>query len=448
MTFPNIEKMQKWLGVILVFLLPLQTRYIFNDPTIGGAPWEEGRISLYAIDLVFLAFAGAHLWRCRFRNFGRCAPLTALFITFVLSLIYALRPDLGIVRLVRMLEGMICFVLILRMTPSARRVLMGSWLIAGIIQSFLALTQFSMQEFPASKWFGLAGLDPGVLGTSVVETTVGRFLRAAGTFPHPNMLAGFLVLGILLSAKCYRHCTHPTQRLIAAIGFFVQQLGLFFTFSRSGVVAWGLGALTLMTHFVYQWTLSQKTPVRKLWQAPVVVAVVLVMWVGLGLQFSDLVTTRIILGTRLEQQSVVEREGSIQDAVQLWLRHPWVGNGIGNATATIAQFRPDRTAYQLEPPHNIIALLLLETGLIGLAVALLLWGQLLWSVLQKPLRTVSFAGLVSMGMLMFLDHYFWTQASGILMFWIAAALFHPSLIREKEKALDKMNVSAKMGTAV
>jgi len=35
------------------------------------------------------------------------------------------------------------------------------------------------------------------LGTYVVETGAGRWLRAYGSFGHPNMLGFFLVLGII-----------------------------------------------------------------------------------------------------------------------------------------------------------------------------------------------------------------------------------------------------------
>src|SRR3990167_8743999 len=49
-----IKKSQEYLLYILIFLLPLQTRWLAKSGELNGGYWEYGTISLYGTDILIL----------------------------------------------------------------------------------------------------------------------------------------------------------------------------------------------------------------------------------------------------------------------------------------------------------------------------------------------------------------------------------------------------------
>src|SRR3989338_2162673 len=48
------RKTSEFLFYVFVFILPWQTRWIFQDAIIAGNPFEYGRMSLYSFDIIFI----------------------------------------------------------------------------------------------------------------------------------------------------------------------------------------------------------------------------------------------------------------------------------------------------------------------------------------------------------------------------------------------------------
>ncbi|MBU0581243.1 MAG: hypothetical protein KKA19_08705, partial [Candidatus Margulisbacteria bacterium] len=119
-----------------------------------------------------------------------------LLISFISALI-ALEKDISWYLVGKFVEGFILFWLVFRIRFQLSKVVF-TFTLAGLTQSVLAIIQFFSQKIIANKWLGLAEHDPGTLGDLVIETSSGRWLRAYGSFPHPNILAGFLVICLLL----------------------------------------------------------------------------------------------------------------------------------------------------------------------------------------------------------------------------------------------------------
>lgn len=73
----------------------------------------------------------------------------------------------------------------------------GFLAVYGAIQSMIGFGQFVLQRDLGLAVFGESVLSP--LNRDVARTFIegGRLLRAYGTFPHPNILAAFLVLSLL-----------------------------------------------------------------------------------------------------------------------------------------------------------------------------------------------------------------------------------------------------------
>jgi hypothetical protein len=75
--------------------------------------------------------------------------------------------------------------------------------VMAVLQSIVGILQFSHQESIGLQMLGEPILSSYVGGVSTIEIGGGRILRAYGTFPHPNILAGFLALGLVSLAYWY-----------------------------------------------------------------------------------------------------------------------------------------------------------------------------------------------------------------------------------------------------
>jgi hypothetical protein len=96
-----------------------------------------------------------------------------------------------------------------------------------LIQGTLGAVQFKRGSGLGIDFLGESEIVGGMMGSSFVELSGQIFLRAYGTFPHPNVLGGFLLLGIFLGTYIYQR-----RRLTGSLLVGVSFLAMVFTFSR------------------------------------------------------------------------------------------------------------------------------------------------------------------------------------------------------------------------
>ncbi|PIW36669.1 MAG: hypothetical protein COW24_03850 [Candidatus Kerfeldbacteria bacterium CG15_BIG_FIL_POST_REV_8_21_14_020_45_12] len=420
-----VERGAEWLLLALVFLLPWQTRWIAIPGLLNDSAWEYGSVSLYAIDIlvvVFLLFAGVHLLAERKNYRPTISQWLAILLVIIgfFSIAFADNRISALFWWAKLAEGVALFIFIPQLHLQTRRI--GLALLAsGTIQSLLAFSQVIMQRVVGTKWLGMATQDPATLGVTVVESNGERLLRAYGSLPHPNMLAGFLVVTLLIGLLLYMQEERRMWRLVIAIGITFSSVGLWTTLSRQGILALGL-ALGL---FVLSTFLTSKHFPRR---AALAVTYVLLPFFTFAVIFPQITLTRTSGDTRLEHHSVAERKLYLQQSESL-LRTDWVtGVGIGNYTAEL-QKRDDEDnitnpSYSYQPVHNIYILTFTELGIFGFIVFLCFILSLTYrrDWLDPQTRYYGFAVLAVLIIGIF-DHYLWTLHFGILLFWLTAALF-------------------------
>ena len=74
---------------------------------------------------------------------------------------------------------------------------------AAVIQSLLGIWQLVTQSTFASTLLGMSHYEVWQAGTSVLKNDTGRWLRAYGSFPHPNILGGFLSAVLVMMIAGY-----------------------------------------------------------------------------------------------------------------------------------------------------------------------------------------------------------------------------------------------------
>ena len=442
---------------LLLFVLPWQTRLILHRTAWQGGVWEYGTVGVYATEILLW---GVALWyvisrlRKKQENTARelhdaqisnkarlCFGLFALW--FIYQIIHAQFPWIEAQALVHFFEAFILWHLITR-AHARTRFLQWSFLAGLGTQALFALTQFFTQRAFAFRWLGITDHPAWAGGSAVIETMSGRWLRAYGGLPHPNILGGYMAVGALLVAvqilKMPREKNLREAFGIASLLLFFVALvaGLMVSFSRSAMLALVCGLIIVTwQHLRKRWrhahggsvdshteilhnTQSGMRRVGMIWFCGVLTASMFVI-----LQ-PDLFITRARAQTRLEQQSISERIASYKGACEVLRRDGFLGTGLGNYTAVLHVLDSSRPGWEYQPVHNALVLAFLELGLI---MSLVLICFLLFAGNTPLLRTRFLAGdwglFVSLFVLAMFDHYLWSLLSGLVLCAVVFTLIKP-----------------------
>jgi hypothetical protein len=420
-----VERFAEGCLVILILLLPFQTRWVLVEGQLNGGWWEYGTVSLYAVDLlVALVLAGAlanTVLEKKSLHLQVSQWLAVLLLTIAaFSLLYANNVVSGLFWLVKLAEGIALFLLLPNLRLRQTAVAFAA-IVSGVVQAGLALVQFGLQRVVALPGLGMAPQTPWDLGVQVVATSSGRILRAYGSLPHPNLLAGWLAVVAIIAVVGYTTERRVWPRLATLAVLPLLGAGLWTTFSRQAA----LGLAISLTIFIALTFIQQRTFPARLVVASAALLTPILLFTLLS---PDLVSGRLAATDRLETKSISERGDYLEQTTDL-LRTDWVtGVGIGNATAEWQ--RRDEAAgieqpsYAYQPVHNHLLLIFTELGLFGLlTMVLLLLGLPQAGLAQKPPAIAWGLALLTLLITGVFDHYLWSLHFGILLFWLMAALF-------------------------
>lgn len=416
--------------LILVFLLPWQTRYILSRAPLGAGTSEYGTVSVYAVELLLWLCFAAFLFSGRIkiaqnRSGGKLALAILAFAAYAVFTIFENPSRVrGFFAWLRLAEGAALFAL-LAWGGVKNKWLVASFLAGAAVQAALGIAQFSIQGISPSTLFGLARHDPAFLGDAVVETTTGRWLRAYGSLPHPNILGGYLALALLLLFT-FAIWKKRMAKAEAALSFGIMLISaaLFFTFSRGAWIALGAGGL------VFLWNAFLRNNDERFHRIVRFGLPAAALWLVLGLAFVPLLETRfsglIAPGggaVRLEKISINERLGEYGDALKLLPNYFLSGTGIGAYAKRVEEARPGLPGYAYQPVHNAYLLLALELGAPGFLIfagILALLAHILYKRKQW-LALPPYAALIVLG---FFDHYLWSLEVGAMLFWAGLGIVY------------------------
>lgn len=402
----------RWYVPMLLFLLPWGARLIFFQPTAAGQTVEGLTLSLYAIEVlvwgggVLLLFVALGLgWRGQGLLQRRTWPIYAWGAWCVASVWWAPDTGLALQHSLRLFAAGILYFLVVQ-SPRHDR-LRAAFVAGACVQALLAIFQHITQTVSPSTLLGVAWHVPWHGPAGVVEYAGGRLLRAYGTFPHPNVLGGYLALGLLVSLSEVRENKWARAYTPAAI---LCTVALLLTFSRSGILAAVFGSGLLLFGILVSPHLLKVVVPRLAFSVGAALLVLIMLF--------PFFAGRVAGTARLENRSLAERTTSLLQGKELWLDHALSGVGVGNATVALMQL-PNAL---LEPPHAVPLIILVELGSVGFLVSLIL----LFQVLRRMERTPRAIALVAaLAVLAFLDHYLWTSVPGLFFGVSALALATP-----------------------
>src|SRR3989339_326290 len=297
-------------------------------------------------------------------------------------------------------------------------------IVGGIFQSLIGISQFILNRSLGLRILGESIVGPCLPGAAKIIVSGVKHIRAYGTFPHPNILAGFLiipiVLLILMISKRFK-LSKSNDNIVShetilariptwfAITVLIIIIGCFFiTFSRSAFLSLFLvGASFLLINLA-----SLR---RKIW---LIIAIIIFVTLFHGLIYASRHSGIFFFST----QSLEERIQYQNVSRETIAMHPFAGVGLGQFVSQEIVSRPYWPSWQYQPVHNIYLLIASETGIVGLMFFLLFLLTYLnnycnINYLLKSLTSNAFCILIlSFLTISFFDHYFWDIKMGMIIF--------------------------------
>lgn len=406
---------------ILIFLLPTQLALHFWPEWAHtfGIRVDYLSPTLYLTDVVlvllFYAYFFGQSTRARFfrdlhskRHIVFLVGLFALLNVFVAGV-----WQVAFLKWVRVAE-LSLFVYILRREQA--------WIIrsyakplslAVIFTSLLAISQLFFQRTVggALYYFGERTFTSGTPGIALFDLQGRSFMRPYGTFGHPNALAGFLLVSIILIFD------RAGSKTIFKTAIFFGLVTVVISFSQT---AWFVAIVLLAVYLANKRQVFSKSLAVKVFVTMVVVSLLLLFARCSGLvcnAFPPEVVARLDLNTV---------------AGALFSTSPLLGVGFGNFIPTSTTLVD--TQWFLQPVHNVFLLVLAELGVAGLLGFYYLVTQTLHALAATSRRRLIFSMLAILltGMT---DHYWLTQHQNQLLFALVLGISLKGNVKKKNNDL-------------
>lgn len=409
----TISQIKNYLLLLLLLILPWQTRWIYKSVYIQNKFWEYGSLFLYGTEI--LTAVVIIFWiidRLRDKNFRarlekpnikRVLSILAVYAVLIFYFFISMNRDLAWQYLNWIIYSTCVAIIVLQSEVSFFKIALFLWL-GSLLPAILGIYQFFSQSVFGNKWLGLAAQDPSNIGVAVIQYLDERWLRAYGTFGSPNALGIYLSVVFLLGIILILKITNSRLRVGLLFGQVIILGALFFSFSRGAYLGALVGLIIL--------AVRNKKNILFLQQGTIYFLVVLI----LSFSFQNLLFTRANFGNRLESKSISERVTQWQDFKIIFVQHPSVGVGPGNYSIALASLHLQASANYFSPVHNIYLLFIAQFGLVGLIFVIFGLGFLY----QK--RIYEFAPLISILVTGLFDHWAISMFTGWIFFGLIFAL--------------------------
>jgi len=310
-----------------------------------------------------------------------------------------------------------------------------------LFQSFLALAQFVNHGSLNGifYWLGersFTASTPGIANASINGNLI---LRPYGTLPHPNVLAGFLLLGIIIICRgtpwraLGAYHGKPLQKIFIYFVLLMSSIVLFLTLSRVAILLW-FGFVVF--NFIRRGRppgrpyVAQK---RDLGQTRRFVPTMIIIFLIVVLFLYFLFPRFISIFTE-DSESFTARFSQTKIVFQMIKDHPVFGVGLNQYLVELPKYLKNASFRDYQPVHNVFLLVLSEIGVFGFLVVGVIAIKLLNCYIVKLLRTKNnnltiqqfsngFLILVVLVISLF-DHYFYTTQQGNLMIGLVMGILN------------------------
>ena len=437
--------------LLLIFLLPTQFGKHFwpSFSFIAGFRVDYLSPTLYVTDLLILSLMSISIYRYFFLKqtiddrkwkigvedrkskveklrFSMLYFLLSFISVFIVGVFFAKNQPIALYGVIKLLE-MVFFgwYTAINLGKNVSYISVGLAFASGILfESSLAIAQFFSHGSLGSifYFFGertFSAITPGIANASISGQL---FLRPYGTLPHPNVLAGYLLIAMIFVSSLWQQYGQK-QRWLAVFSLLLGSFALFLSLSRITI------ALFLFFLCIGVLFFLKKKEKRVIWVIGVMGAI------GIMVGIHTIVGERLMSTSFLEESFLI-RVDLMKNALWMIANYPLFGVGLMNFLVRLPAYQHSYSFYQyLQPVHNIFLLVFAELGILGGLGVIGGLGMTIRQVYRAsptPLRLAYFCMLFSILFLGMFDHYFITLQQGQLLFSFVLGLCY-SLPQQKLK---------------
>jgi len=409
-------KTEKIIFGLFIFTLPFGTRKLLYSELAGNNFFAA---FLYLSDIL-LAFIFV-LWFLRVKLSDFIDKRYFLLLIFLLILLFSTLMNFNLLsfyHFIRILIGILLIIYISLTNFHDKNLLIKIFIYSIAIQSLIGIAQFNLQHSVNLKILGEPILGPDILGLAKIDTAQGKFIRAYGTLPHPNVLSVFLFTGF--AVLIYKILFIKKEALDYLLTFLIIG-GLFLTFSRAAYFVFFIFLLILFL-YIYQY---HRQKLKQFIHLSILIICLISL---LGILFWPILSKRI----NLRDEALLLRNLYNLTAIKMIENNLIFGVGPGNFVKAMNNYLPNQTKltnfWEFQPVHNVFLLLAAEGGILVAAIFIffllrpfyLLFNKIL-SLKQSDLGItliVTFCFII----LMFFDHYFLTIWQSFLLMCITLGI--------------------------
>ncbi|HSX08831.1 MAG TPA: O-antigen ligase family protein, partial [Candidatus Saccharimonadales bacterium] len=262
-----------------------------------------------------------------------------LFFIFFLSIFivanigFSLSPLLALYGWIKVAElAFIAFYLARTITSRVQLIFISFlFAIGAFFESILAIFQYLNQESLNGVFYffgerAFTGDTPGIANASIDGTLV---LRPYGTFSHPNVLAGYLLVSLVMIWSFLLRSTNRWIQLFAGLTLLVASIALLLSLGRVAISLWALIVIGIFLRvFVRR--------MQELHTKLIVLGIFLIALSGIAALHIPRQIVMRFSQTSLFEQSVTERTELLTASTTMISNHPLLGVGVENFIPALA----------------------------------------------------------------------------------------------------------------
>jgi hypothetical protein len=427
-----VRQFERILFFLLLASIPIQLgKHFWPDFSfVQGIRVDYLSPILYISDVLFIFLFLVSIKRLREKL--RKIIILPLFLFAVSSLliggIYAYSPLASFFGIIKFLEFFyIAFYIAQTFKRKNIFLLTYIFVLGALVETVICLFQFVSQSSldGAFYFLGERTFNASTPGIATFEFGDRLLLRPYGTFPHPNVLAFYLLCGFtfLLFSIEFRK---GILTFLKVISLFFIALGIFLTFSRV--------IFLLFFCVMYFWLFVSLPKSYKNKRNLLIFLLSIVMLIFLLLFFQRFEASLI--------RDSLSRLRLIEMSMVIFFKHMLFGVGINNFYYHEILLQKNVSPTLLQPVHNVYLLWLVESGLAGFVVGFIflkktvfrLKSALAAHTLESRFYKMIVILLISAGIIGMFDHYLLTLQQAQLLTSVIFGLAYSlvKVIRIKE----------------
>lgn len=393
----STAKIEKTLLFAIIILLPTQLGKHFwpEFSFVYSLPIDYLSPTLYFWDILVVTLLGLRIFKRVYVN-KKALIILALFLLSQLISIHSI-SEAG-QSLVRIWQYVVCGlfgVYIASLKKAELKTITLPLSISLIFESTLGVLQVIKGGTLGIWILGERTFDVTTSSIATFDWYGQVFLRAYGTFPHPNVLAGFMVIATQI--VLYLNAVNAKLKLLTLC---CATLSILLSFSRGGIL------VLFVNLFFFLRT-----------QITLLIFLFLILYPIAFVRFESIFN--------FDNMSIIRRSDLAENSITFFISNPLLGIGLNNFIPTSAELGLiSGTSRFFQPAHSIFLLTLAETGIVGLLGLLFLitYPLLLLFKIKKPDRYLVLNLYLVIFFLGSLDHYFITLPQGQRIFFLVWGL--------------------------